>query len=1053
MNLTTRSRAVAAACFAAFTILNPLRAQVDVGSAAALQTAIDSGDMNIVLTSNISLTNPIYIGTLTSPTIAINGGGFTLSGPSSEIFFVQSGNVTLSNMTLSGNAFGGNGGAAQMGGGGALGAGGAIYVGSSASVTSSGVSFLNNSATGGTGGPAQGAQSGAGGGGGLNGGNGGNADFDSGGGGGGNAGAGGVGALSGGGGGGLLSSGQGGSNITGGNGGGPSGGTGGTSFPTAGGGNATGPNSGGGGGGSDYQGSGGSGTTNGGGGGGGADAETTGGAGGKYGGGGGGFDGDGGAGGFGGGGGASNVNGNGGAGGFGGGGGSGGNGNGAGGAGGVGGGAGQTSTNGSGGGGAAFGGAVFVEAGGTYTVTGSQTFSGSSVTGGSSYGNPGAAAGSDLFIMTGSTVTLAPGIGNTVTLNGTIADDSATSLPSGGSYTPGTAAGGALTVGSVGAQSGTVVLNGANPFSGGLNITNDVTLIAGNQSAAGTGLVSVINGTLALGNGVHALVINGLSMGAGGNLLLSVNGTGATATPDQIQITNGSSTNATLGGTLTLNLAGLTVPQGTSPFDLTLITTANGYTGTFSALHLVGNHGLTASIDYTTDPGDVLVQFQLQAAALTFLSTGLTPNEQGPLTAINIANGNGSSSPALTTLTTALGSFSGSAALGQALDQLTPLKFAHFASTTAFNNETFEVQAEDSYLAGQRSGANGAFARGSGQLDSSGLVVNDPNVDPGLQMIHSRMLAFNEPAATLRDVPGALLGGVTMKDPKDMKACPNCEPPGSPWNVFVRGNIILAQGFSQQDQPHFDDNTESGVLGADYRFTPNFLMGLTAGYAHTDVTLDTLNSSATVDSYSPGIYASYSKNGWFANAIGRYSYNTYTEQRNVAFLAQSANGHTDGNEGLFDLDGGYEFHSGAWTYGPVAGLQYTHLTVNSYSESGSAADLAVNRDESDSLRSRLGGSVRFDCHACGMSFSPHLTATWQHEFLDPSRGVTSQFSDFAGGSFTTRTQHVSEDSALVDAGLDAHVDSSITVFADYMMQGGQDDYFGQSVQAGVRINF
>jgi outer membrane autotransporter protein len=329
-------------------------------------------------------------------------------------------------------------------------------------------------------------------------------------------------------------------------------------------------------------------------------------------------------------------------------------------------------------------------------------------------------------------------------------------------------------------------------------------------------------------------------------------------------------------------------------------------------------------------------------------------------------------------------------------------------------------------------------------------VVNDPNVDPGLQMIHSRMLAWNDLPQTLSDVPGALLGGVDMKD---MKACPGCKPASKPWDFFLRGNVILAQGFSQGDVPHFDDNSESVVAGADYHFTPHFLAGLTASYAHTDATLDDFGSSATVDSYSPGVYASYADAGWYANFIGRYSYNSYTQSREISFLNQAASSGTNGQEGSVDLDGGYDFHCGPWTYGPVAGLQYTHLTVNSYSESNSDADLAVKEDQSDSLRSRLGGSVRFDGHWDGMTFTPHLTATWQHEFLDQSRGITSQFTQFNGGSFTVRTDSASQDSALVDAGLDAQIDQAITVFADYLVQAGQSDYFGQSVQAGVKISF
>jgi uncharacterized protein YhjY with autotransporter beta-barrel domain len=458
------------------------------------------------------------------------------------------------------------------------------------------------------------------------------------------------------------------------------------------------------------------------------------------------------------------------------------------------------------------------------------------------------------------------------------------------------------------------------------------------------------------------------------------------------------------------------------------------------------------SLELVSSNGNAFLLDDIDLAA-GFLNTnfasiaGLNANQRGIASSIDTASAGSSS--AISHITTALGSLPTTDVAG-ALDQLAPTKFNQFASSTAFNNATFDVADMDNYLDGERLGPNGTFVGGNGQVDTHNFVINDPNVDPGLQMIHSRMLAWNDLPGVISDVPGAVLGGVDMKEVKPQ--CTACTA-SNPWNVFLRGSVILAQDFSQGDVPHADGNTAAVTAGADYRLTDHLLVGATMSYAHTDATLDDFGSSTTVDSYSPGIYASYADGGWFANFIGRYSYNSYTENRNIAFLGQTANGGTDGNEGVIDLDGGYLFHNGPWSYGPVAGIQYTHLTVNGYSEQDSDANLTVDEDQSDSLRSRLGGEVRYNTCGCGVTFSPHLTATWQHEFLDQSRGLTSSFNQFGGGSFTVRTDDPSRDSALVDLGLDAKVDSAITVFGDYVVQAGQDNYFGQSLQAGVRVNF
>ena len=112
-------------------------------------------------------------------------------------------------------------------------------------------------------------------------------------------------------------------------------------------------------------------------------------------------------------------------------------------------------------GGNGYGGAIFVNSLASLTITGNVTFFGNDALGGQSQtgGAPGTSAGTDLFMMTGSTVSIAPGAGNVVTFNGTIADDSAASIGINPNTPPSTGAG--LTI-----FAGTTVFNGANTYSG-----------------------------------------------------------------------------------------------------------------------------------------------------------------------------------------------------------------------------------------------------------------------------------------------------------------------------------------------------------------------------------------------------------------------------------------------------------------------------------------------------------------------------------------------------------------------------------------------------------
>ncbi len=428
-----------------------------------IDTAVTSGTINLTFnlsTPTISYTNLLPILNLTNTnTLLVDGsntagtGQIVLDGGSfAPGLLVRQGNVTLENMTIQNTLA--QGGTGIIHGGGGLGAGAGLFI-YNGDVSLSNITLINNAAIGGDGTFDDENPVAHGGGGGGMGGNGGDAsdgDSVSGGGGlGGNGGEGASGFSGAGGGGGGIGPGGGGGNDN-----DDPGSAGGGYGATAGGSGGTG----------------GAGGANGGGGGCGDNGGSDNGTSSTFGGGGGG---DGGAGGFGGGGG----------GGFGGGGGEG-----------SGGGVGGVGAGSATGGGAGLGGAIFLASAGSssLSIVGPLTITGSSVTGGTNENDHnGAAAATDIFAMTGASLTFAPLTGVTITINGSIGDDSASTLPSGGSYTPGTASGADL----IKAGAGILVLTGANTYAG-TTFVNDGTLSIGSVSNIGipTSLTVQETGTL-----------------------------------------------------------------------------------------------------------------------------------------------------------------------------------------------------------------------------------------------------------------------------------------------------------------------------------------------------------------------------------------------------------------------------------------------------------------------------------------------------------------------------------------------------------------------------
>jgi uncharacterized protein YhjY with autotransporter beta-barrel domain len=479
-------------------------------------------------------------------------------------------------------------------------------------------------------------------------------------------------------------------------------------------------------------------------------------------------------------------------------------------------------------------------------------------------------------------------------------------------------------------------------------------------------------------------------------------------------------------GTITINLSGVSEIQFTNGSTVESTSASSGHNWIFDV--------------------DSLTLF---LAPTVFSTAGLTPNQQSVLAPLNQGSAGGSTNAKFLALIDALGNASGSpSALAAALDSFSPQKLEVFGNV-AFDNFGFTARQVDNHTASLRYGQGG--------FDTSGLQVLDSSMPAELSQIKSRLLAFN-PAPVgdglVSDVSDSVLSGVKMTDAKEMQGV--CAPvtDQNRWSAFVSGSVILADVGSDADVGYSHYTTGGVTAGSDYRIDDNWAVGGLFSYGHTSVALDNNGSTARVDSYSPGIYATYADHGWYANGLFTYNYNSYGETRAIPVLGNSAHGSTSGNQYNCNLDGGYEFRSGNLTFGPTAALQYVHLDIDSFTEAGAGA-LDINDQNADSLRSLLGGQMRYNWSWYGgkVTATPYLSAAWQHEYLDESRGITSQFDGASLGSFTVSTTNPDRDSAVITAGLNTQWNSALSLFVDYQVQAGQSDFFAQSIEGGAKVSF
>ncbi|HWB60548.1 MAG TPA: autotransporter domain-containing protein [Chthoniobacteraceae bacterium] len=303
-----------------------------------------------------------------------------------------------------------------------------------------------------------------------------------------------------------------------------------------------------------------------------------------------------------------------------------------------------------------------------------------------------------------------------------------------------------------------------------------------------------------------------------------------------------------------------------------------------------------------------------------------------------------------------------------------------------------------------------------------------------------------------------IAGWTKGDDGKDQKKVVQVEPQEKRWGFFASGDALFENFDGDKDLASSKFTTSGLVLGLDGRINEHFVVGTLFDYQYTSATMDNLGSKANVASYGGGLYGGYHDGGWYANGLLMDSENSYDSSRAVVILpiVRAAQATTHGNQFETNLDGGYDFTLAPdWVAGPIAGMQYTHLGISNFTESGAgAADLAVNPADLDSLRSRLGAHLVYRKQLCKeVSFAAETRAEWQHEFLDDSRAISADFIGSGLGGFAVQTSAPQRDAALVGIGANFTIRDRMTVFTDYDVQAGQSSYFEQSVRAGLKFSW
>ena len=268
-------------------------------------------------------------------------------------------------------------------------------------------------------------------------------------------------------------------------------------------------------------------------------------------------------------------------------------------------------------------------------------------------------------------------------------------------------------------------------------------------------------------------------------------------------------------------------------------------------------------------------------------------------------------------------------------------------------------------------------------------------------------------------------------------------------------------------------NNAGLIVGADYRWTPQFVAGLAFGFSQSNTNFDTSAVSAPGQFLSGNlfqgyVYANYSVNeAWYLSAIGSVGGGNNNSQRHIVIPSNDPastlpiDSIATGNFGSQILgatvESGYALPFGPLVVTPTVRFLYQHTGVDAMTENGAlGADLAYGGSSVNTVLSFLGANAQY---TVSTSFGPLYPTTWFHyihQFSPDRTAVSVGYSNDPTSSLSTFIlpgAEVSRNYVDLGVGIGLQLSGNSSAFINYDAILGISHTTYNSFTAGIRFTF
>lgn len=558
---------------------------------------------------------------------------------------------------------------------------------------------------------------------------------------------------------------------------------------------------------------------------------------------------------------------------------------------------------------------------------------------------------------------------------------------------------------------GTLVLNGVSgAFSGTTTVANGTLKVgdAGNPSAVlGGDVVVGALGTLGGSGTVGNTLINGGTLSPGNSIgLLTVAGnlTFTSGSTYEVEASPANADRVNVTGAATL--AGATVAATYAPGSYvakryTILSAAGGVIGAFSG---PVNTNLPASFFgwLSYDSNNAYLNLTLNFAGLNY-GNGLNVNQQ------RLAS----------TLTDFFNTNSG---IPLAFGALTPAGLSVASGELGTGVIQSSLKADDLFLNllldPAIAGRAGGFTTPDGM---SRFAADDVTLS----------YAARQPAGSSMDEAYAMAAKAPQRASQPANQFAN------PWSVWAAayGGAQSIGGNATMGSQDTRAQIWGIAAGADYRLSPDTLVGFALGGGGTSYSLAGGFGSGSADLFQAGAYGRHQFGHAYVSAAFAYGWHDVTTTRSLALAGlDTLQGRFRADSFAGRFEGGYRFATALVGLTPYAAVQAINFRLPSYAEQSLAGGglFALNyaAQTTTDTRTELGLRTDKSLAISGGVLTLRGRLAWAHDY-NPDRAVSAAFQALPGTSFVVNGARPDPDSALVSAAAETKWRSGVSLGATF----------------------